>query len=95
MNGLKDKGMPDAQASAALALRALEWLLRDDGRRERFMAMTGCGPEDLRAAAETPWLLAAVLEYLLGDESLLLAFCADCDIAPDMPRLAHLRLTRG
>ena len=92
---MKHKGMPDAEVSAALALRALEWLLRDDGRRERFMALTGCGPEDLRAAAQSSWLLVAVLDYLLSDESLLLAFCADGDIAPDLPRLAQLRLTRG
>ena len=51
--------------------------------------MTGESPptqrlkHDIRAQAETPALMSAVLEHLAADESLLLVFAAGRGIAPD------------
>ncbi len=41
------------------------------------------GPHNLRAAAGDPGFLAAVLDYLLGDERLLVAFAADQNLPPE------------
>jgi hypothetical protein len=45
------------------------------------MTLCGLSPESLRAAAESPGFLAAVLNHLAQDEALLLAFAenAACD----------------
>ena len=59
----------------ALAMRALAYLAGEPEQLGRFLAATGIGPGDLRDRAADPDLLAAVLDHLLGDETLLLAFC--------------------
>ena len=75
-----------------LAISALQFLAGDPARLGRFLALTGLGPAELRANAGERHLLAAVLDYLLHDESLLLVFAADNRIAPDQVALAHRSL---
>jgi hypothetical protein len=61
----------DAQS---IAIEALGYLAGDPERLEQFLALSGLGPGNLRAAAAEPGFLAAVLDYLGSDETLLLAF---------------------
>ncbi len=76
--------MTNRQESAqALALQALGWLAQDADRLGAFMATGGLDLADLRAQAGDPMLLAAVLDFLLADETLLLAFCAEAEVPPD------------
>ncbi len=63
-------------ADAALALRALGWILADEPRAERLLALTGLAPADLRAALGEPATLAAILSFLTAHEYDLVA-CAD------------------
>jgi hypothetical protein len=58
------------------ALAALGWLLEHPERAERMLAVTGLTPDDLRARAGDPALLAAVLGYLEAHEPDLIA-CAE------------------
>jgi hypothetical protein len=74
---------PTADSAAALALAGLAFLAEDGPRLGRFLALTGIGPDELRAAADAPETLLAVLDYLLSDESLLLVFTASKGIAPE------------
>lgn len=60
-----------------IALNALTWLAGDATRLEGFMRTTGINLETLRAAAGEPGLLASVLDHVLQDERLLLAWCRD------------------
>jgi hypothetical protein len=76
----------------ALAVEALGFLARDDERLGRFLAITGLGPENLRAAASSPGFLAGVLAHMAEDEALLLAFAADAGIRPERIAAAHARL---
>lgn len=69
-----NKALDDADA--ALALRALGWILADEPRAERLLALTGLAPADLRAALDQPATLAAILSFLTAHESDLVA-CAD------------------
>jgi hypothetical protein len=62
--------------SVALALNALVWVLGDSVRASRLLGVTGLDPEDLRARAGDPALLAAVLGFLEAHEPDLIA-CAD------------------
>ena len=68
---------------AALALQALAWTLGDDDRARRLIDVTGLYPDDLRARAGEPAVLAAVLGFLEAHEPDLLE-CADAlDVAPE------------
>ena len=51
-------------------------------RLGRFLALTGIGPESIRAAAREPRFLLGVLDHLAGEEPLLLAFAAENAISP-------------
>jgi hypothetical protein len=62
------------QDAATLGLRALAWLARDE-QVDRFMAVSGLNPSDLRERADEPELLAAVLEFVLANEDLAVGFC--------------------
>ncbi|MCC6926134.1 DUF3572 domain-containing protein [Novosphingobium sp.] len=56
-----------------LALGALGWVLGDGPRAERFLALTGLSPDDLRERLADPALQAAVLDFLCAHEPDLLA----------------------
>ncbi|MDB5697369.1 MAG: hypothetical protein JWN69_173 [Alphaproteobacteria bacterium] len=72
----------DGEAAATLALSALGWTLSDEARADRLLALTGLTPDDLRSRLADPALLAALLRFLEGHESDLLA-CADAlGVAP-------------
>ena len=67
----------------SLALLGLTFLASNPERMSRFFALTGIGPGEIRSWAEEPRIQAAVLDHLLGDESLLLVFAAEAGIAPE------------
>ena len=67
-----------------IAVAALSFLAEDGEVLGRFLGATGLGPENLRAAAAEPGFFAAVLEYLMGDESLLLTFAERRRLRPMM-----------
>lgn len=57
---------------------------------ERFYALTGYDPSNLRADAATPEFMTAILEFYAQDEPLLLAFCAESGTAPEtFARIYH------
>lgn len=88
--------MQDRQETAhALALQALAYLAQDADRLGAFMASGGLDPASLRTRASDPLLLAAVLDFLLADEPLLVAFCADQGLSPDLPMRARAALPGG
>jgi hypothetical protein len=79
-------GDPDSaerqEAAAELAIAALSFLACERQRLERFLALTGLGPQSLRAAAREPRFLLGVLDHVASDEALLLAFANESGIDP-------------
>jgi hypothetical protein len=74
---------PNAQeAASAIAIAALTFIGEEPERLGQFLALSGIGPESLRAAAREPDFLLGVLDHLIGDEALLLAFAARDAIDP-------------
>ena len=67
------------EAAASLAVTALGFIA---GEPERLLATTGIGPESIRAAASDPDFLLGVLDYLVSDEELLLAFANENSFDP-------------
>jgi hypothetical protein len=81
--------IPDPET---LAITALGFLARDPERLSRFLGLTGIDPAQVRQAAAEPHFLAAVLEHLAQDESLLLAFAAESSIRPEAVSAARRTL---
>ena len=71
------------EAAEGLAIQALTFIAADGERLGRFLAMTGIGPTEIRAASRQPRFLAGMLEYLASDERLAAAFAAEagCEAA--------------
>lgn len=59
-----------------VALQALIWILREEDRAARLLALTGLDPDQLRAGADNPALWGAVFDFLAAHEPDFLA-CAD------------------
>ncbi|MGN6496752.1 MAG: DUF3572 domain-containing protein [Tsuneonella sp.] len=53
---------------ATLALSALGWVLAEQDRADRLLALTGLTPEVLRERLTEREVLGAVLDYLAGHE---------------------------
>lgn len=94
-----DRGrkLPTVENARELALDALLFIVHDDQRIARFLNASGMAPDDLRTRAREDATLAAVLEHLLGNESLLLIFAAHSRHAPEAigPALAVLEREGG
>ena len=73
-----------SQDRAALALAALGWILGEDDRAQRFLALTGLTPEGLRAAVGESATHEAVFEFLSAHEPDLLAAADVLGVAPQM-----------
>jgi len=70
------------EAAETLAVQALGFIAGENARLAHFLNMTGIIAADIRAAAREPSFLAGVLEHMLAEESLLLAFAAEAGIDP-------------
>jgi hypothetical protein len=81
--GVNFKTLLSRKDGEELAVAALGFLAAEPDRLDRFLALSGLGPQNLRAAAADPGFFAAVLDYLLGDEPVLLAFAAERGLAPE------------
>ena len=75
-----------------IAIAALGFMASDPERLGRFLAITGLGPENLRAAATEPGFLGQILAHVAQDESLLLAFAANSGERPERVGAAHIVL---
>jgi uncharacterized protein DUF3572 len=81
------------ETAELLAIQALAFIAEDPERMAGFLGASGIAPDAIRDAAATPGFLAGVLEHMLADESLLLAFaeCAGLDPA----EIARVRRALG
>lgn len=77
---------------AALALGALGWVLGDEDRASRLLALTGLTADSLRAGLGDPAVLGAVLDFLASHEPDLIAAAAHLGIEPADLMAARERL---
>lgn len=77
-----------------IAAQALGYLAQNGELLSRFMGLTGLTVETLRQDAGKHHVLASVLDHILGDESLLLAFAATAAIEPGLVASARARLSK-
>ncbi len=72
----------DADNAEALALRALAYVAGDEERLRRFLLLSGLTLDELRDRAGDPRTLSGVLDHLMSDERLLMAFAEAEEIDP-------------
>jgi len=82
---------PDPEA---LALSALGWVLADDARAQRLLALTGLTPDDLRERLGVASVQAAILGFLEAHEPDLLACAEALEVAPASLVAARRELER-
>jgi hypothetical protein len=66
-----------------MALRVIGWIVAEAGRAERFFALTGLDPEQLRAGLGEEGVLVAAVDFLLAHEPDLIACAADLGEKPE------------
>ena len=85
----RDTNLPDADV---VGLQALVWTIGDPDRASRLIAVTGLDPDDLRARAAEPAVLAAVIGYLESYEPDLVACASALNVSPEALVAAHAAL---
>jgi hypothetical protein len=78
-----------------IALQALAWIVSDDDRLAALMANSGIDPGGLRAHADDPQTLGAVLDHLLSDDQAVIAFCDAHGLPYTTPLAARAMLPGG
>jgi hypothetical protein len=73
---------PSRDEAEMLAIQALAFIAEEPQTLARFLDMTGIEPEQIRNAAREQDFLGGVLEHMLGDEDLLIAFAASANVEP-------------
>jgi Protein of unknown function (DUF3572) len=91
----RGNGEARAEAAASLAIVALGYLAGDAEHLDRFLALTGIGPDQIRKAAAEPGFLAGVLDYVAGNEALLRAVAAHAGVVPEEIDRARQALSGG
>ncbi|MEZ5776129.1 MAG: DUF3572 domain-containing protein [Hyphomicrobiaceae bacterium] len=86
---------PTAAEAEEIAIRALGFLAAEPDRLARFLALSGLAPESLREMAGTPAFQAAVMDHLIGDESMLLVFADEARLPPERIAAAAALLSGG
>jgi len=94
MLGKRPKPMTPDRA-AVIAVTALGELAAVPELAGRFLTLTGLTPGAVRDAAARTDFQAAVLEYVLADESLLLSLCAQHGWQPEEVVSASAMLSGG
>ena len=76
----------------AMALQAVAYLMADEELMTGFLAASGCAPDDLRGRLKDRGFLVGALDYLLSDDSVVIAFTTHIDVAPETPLHAREKL---
>jgi hypothetical protein len=80
---IRSRNTLDRAGAEDIAVKALTLLVSDPERLARFLALTGLGPENIRAAAGSPGFLLAVLAHVAQDEVLLVALAREIEARPE------------
>lgn len=81
--------MPDPET---LALLALAHIAGDETLFARFFALSGLDQASLRARAGEPAVLGGVLDFVMGDERLVLSLAQTFDVPPEAFAKARRKL---
>jgi hypothetical protein len=83
------------ESAEVVALQALAWVAGDPDRLAAFLNMTGATADDLAQHATEPAFLGSILDFLLGEDALVIGFCDHQNLPYDTPLRARAELPGG
>ncbi len=86
--------MTEAEAERT-AIEVLSWMAADDEVIGGFLGVSGASVEELRARAGDPEFLGFILDYLLSDDAMVMAFSDATNCPADRPIQARAALPGG
>jgi len=75
-----------------IALQALVFLVKNEDLLNQFLISSGLTYGDLQAHFQEPELLGGVLDAILADDAILLAFCSMNSLSPETLMMARRML---
>ena len=75
------------------AAAVLAWLAGEPDMLQRFLDLSGVGPEQIRTAINDQGFMAGMIDFVMSHEPTLLAFCEATDIKPETVAAAHHHYT--
>ncbi|KEQ06822.1 DUF3572 domain-containing protein [Pseudorhizobium pelagicum] len=72
-----------AESAEQTAVAILAWLASEPEMLSRFLALTGLEASQLRGAVADPGFLGGMIDFLMGHEPTLLAFCEATETRPE------------
>lgn len=88
-------GAMQQESAEFIAVKALGWLAAHDELLPVFLGASGATLGDLRSGASDPVFLGAVLDFLMMDDTWVVAFCAAEHLSNDVPMRARQALPGG
>lgn len=85
----------ERSAAETIALRALGWMAADDDVLGAFLGASGLSPGEVRARAQDPDFLVAVLDFVTSDDAMVRAFCDASGLRYDEPLAARRAIPGG
>ncbi|MCL6706655.1 DUF3572 domain-containing protein [Pseudomonas sp. R2.Fl] len=76
-----------------VAAEVLGWLAGEPDMLSRFLALSGLRADQLRQAVNDPGFLAGLLDFVMGHEPSLMAFCEATGTRPEIVAAAWHKLS--
>ncbi len=95
MHNPKDNSKIGRESAETIAAQALAWVAGDPERINGFLTLSGLSPGELMAQAADPRILGAVLDFLMTEDRLVMAFCDEVGLAYTVPQAARAALPGG
>jgi hypothetical protein len=73
----------EKEKAETIGLQALAFLVKDEEILERFLTASGLTLQELKSRFHDSDLLGAVLDMILSDDTVLLAFCNSASLSPE------------
>ena len=83
------------ESAETLAIRALAWVLAQDDLVAAFLNATGADTRQMAVLARDPAFLGGVLDFLMEDDSRVMAFCDSIGQPYTVPMQARTALPGG
>ena len=77
----------------SIAVNGLGFIAAEPDYLSRFIGLTGIDAGDIRAVVNEPAFLTAILDFLMGDEKILVEFSKVANINPEHVAIARQILT--
>ena len=88
------RSIKNSDEAEALALEVVQFVLADEDIQNRFLALSGISPKEVKNSIHDNNFLGGVLDFLLSNETDVLRFCEEFQVDPEQPLIAR-RLLPG